>query len=156
MLGQQVSQARMKRKAVPGKVDQDVFETVDLGKGKARETDEQGLGVQADAKESKTVKAKEAWASVKNKLRHTKEVKDAEAPSSGLGIFQKKSVRPDPAHRELRLGHPTEQLDVEAQAVRRSREIWSGWQVAQAVSMMLTVITFILSAATMWAVNHHQ
>ncbi|KAH8177039.1 hypothetical protein LIA77_02121 [Sarocladium implicatum] len=156
MLGQKVGGAKKKGKKVQRELDQDGFETIDLGKGKARETDEQDLGAQPQTKEKKRAKAKETLAAVKAKLQRTKEIKDPKAPRFGLGIFESQPGRPDPAHRELRLGHPTEELDIEAQIVRTSHEVWSVWEVAQAMTMTLTFITFILSAATLWALNHHE
>lgn len=159
MLGQNVEESKDKGKATESKFDQDGFKTIDIGKGDARETDEQDLGAQPGSKQKKRNKPKETLASVKAKLQRTKEIKETKEPMQprfGLGIFHHDAGRPDPAHRELRLVHPTEELDMEAQVVRRPREVWTGWEVAQAVTMMLTVITFILSAATMAAVNHRQ
>lgn len=60
----------------------------------------------------------------------------------------------DPGHRSFKLGKPSQQLDLEAQTERKPRELWSLWQIATAITMILNVITFILAVATFLSVSH--
>lgn len=125
------------------------------GKGKEKEAKSRGNEKEHDNSKSKGKEVvRELLTPLRAKLAPIMHSRRANAEA---GPSTQPQQQRDPGHKKLKLGNPSQEfsvVDVEAQTMRPSRETWTLWKVATAATMTLIVITFILVAAILWAVDH--